>query len=68
MPMNELFTLLNSQSDAETEATIWLNIFEEIPDSAFQDSSEQPSQLTIYALKQYARAYVDLGDESVVLN
>jgi len=68
MPMNELFTLLNSQSDAEVEATIWLNIFEEIPDSAFSDSTDQPSSLTIYALKQYARAYVDLGDESVVLN
>ncbi len=68
MPMNELFTLLNYQNDAELEAAIWLNIFEEIPDSAFTDSSDQPSQLTIYALEQYARAYVNLGDENVILN
>jgi len=66
--MKELFTLLNSKSDAEFEASYWLRIFEEIPDSAFQNAGDQPSQSVISALKQYARAYMACGDEGVVLN
>ena len=66
--MKELFTLLNSKSDVEFDASYWLHVFEEIPDSAFQNGEYQPSQSVISALKQYARAYVACGDEGVVLN
>jgi hypothetical protein len=66
--MNELFTLLNSQSDAEMEATYWLAVFEDLPDSYFQKMQDQPSLNIITALKQYARAYRICGNEGIVLN
>jgi len=68
MPMNELFTLLNSQSDEEMEAGFWLRVFEEIPDDMFQRFTDQPSQGIISALKHYARSYVLYGNEGIVLN
>ncbi len=66
--MKELFTLLNSKSDAEFEASYWLSVFEEIPDSVFTNADDQPSQGIISALKQYARAYMICGDEGIILN
>ena len=66
--MKELFTLLNPKNDVEFEASYWLSVFEEIPDSMFTDAAEQPSQGVISALKQYARAYMAYGDEDVILN
>ena len=66
--MKELFTLLNSQSDAEMEAGFWLGVFEEIPDEFFQQSDDQPSLGIISALKHYARSYVSFGEEGIVLN
>jgi len=66
--MNELFTLLNSQSDAEMEAAFWLGVFEEIPDELFQQADSQPSRSIISALKHYARSYVSYGEKGIVLN
>ena len=66
--MNELFTLLNSQSDAEMEATFWLGVFDEIPDSEFQKLQGQPSLEIVPALKRYARSYYLCGDKGIVLN
>ena len=66
--MKELFTLLNSKSDAELEISYWLSVFEEIPDSEFTNADEKPSQGVVFALKQYARAYMICGDEGIILN
>ena len=66
--MKELFTLLNSKGDAELEASYWLSVFEDIPDSVFADDDVQPSQCVISALKQYARAFMIYGDEGIILN
>lgn len=68
MPMNELFTLLNSKNSAESEATYWLNIFDELPDSIFQKIDVKPSARVIENVKQYGRVYSVVGDEGIVLN
>lgn len=67
-PMNELFTLLNSKNVAESEATYWLSVFDELPDSMFQKIENKPSPLVTETVKQYARAYTVVGSEGIVLN
>ena len=66
--MNELFTLLNSKNSAESEATYWLNVFDELPDSMFQKIENKPSALVIETVKQYGKVYTVVGKEGVVLN
>ncbi len=66
--MNELFTLLNSKDSAETEATFWLNVFDELPDSMFQKIENRPSALVTEAVKQYGKVYTVVGTKGVILN
>jgi putative heme iron utilization protein len=66
--MNELFTLLNSKNSAESEATYWLDVFDELPDSMFQKIGNRPSALVIETVKQYGKVYAVVGKEGVVLN
>jgi putative heme iron utilization protein len=66
--MNELFTLLNSKNSAESEATYWLNVFDELPDSMFQKIENRPSTLVTETVKQYGKVYAVVGKEGVVLN
>ncbi len=66
--MNELFTLMNSKNIAESEATYWLSVFDELPDSMFQKIENKPSPLVTETVKQYARAYTVVGSEGIVLN
>ncbi len=68
MPMNELFTLLNSKNASESEATFWLGVFDELPDSMFQKLDSKPSLSVIKTLKQYARVYTVIGNEGAILN
>jgi putative heme iron utilization protein len=66
--MNELFTLLNSKNSAESEATYWLNVFDELPDSMFQNSDIQPSLSVTETVKQYGKVYTVVGKVGIVLN
>ncbi len=66
--MNELFTLLNSKISAESEATYWLNVFDELPDSMFPKIDNKPSVLVTEFVKQYGRVYAVVGKEGIVLN
>ncbi len=66
--MNELFTLLNSKNSAESEATYWLNVFDELPDSMFQKKENRPSAFVTEAVKQYGKVYTVVGTKGVILN
>jgi len=66
--MNELFTLLNSNNAAESEVTFWLSVFDEIPDSMFQNKDLKPSLFVTEIVKQYGKVYTVVGKEGVVLN